>query len=116
MLAKLFAKNRQDEGSASQQRREMREDVVDGTVEIGGVRYPLVNWSYSGFLAKDFTGDHSPGDRVDVEISIGQGRKRFEFISKAALVRIDREGHKLVGAFVEMDRPTRIEIARYFGS
>ncbi|MDH3474795.1 MAG: hypothetical protein OEM59_14010 [Rhodospirillales bacterium] len=112
MLAKLFAKKVETE---DERRREDREDVAGGTIEIGGATYPLVNWSYSGFLAKDYTGEHNSGDRVEVIVSVLLDDGPLQFSSRAILVRVDREGRKIVGAYVEMDTATRVELARHFG-
>jgi hypothetical protein len=112
MLAKLFAKKDEAE---DERRREDREDAAGGTIEIDGTTYPLVNWSYSGFLAKDYTGEHNSGDRAEVTVSVSLDDGPFQFSSKAMLVRVDREGQKIVGAFVEMETATRVELARHFG-
>lgn len=114
MLAKLFARDKAAEAPV-ERRREGRRPVQDGDVEIGGVRYPLQDWSYSGFLARDYDGEHETGQRIEVAVSVRDGAEPIEFACKAILVRVDHAGGKLVGAFVELDTALRVELARHFG-
>ena len=114
MLAKLFSKDKAEETPA-ERRREGRRPVQDGDVEIGGARYPLQDWSSSGFLAHGYDGEHETGQRVDIAISVRDGAQPVEFACKAILVRVDRDSGKLVGAFVELETALRVELARHFG-
>lgn len=122
MLGSLFTRftSSKDEEVPRHQRREQRWVVTDGTVEIDGELCPLINWSYSGFLAESYGGFRRAGDKVDIVFSVAleddePEAGRFEFECQAMLVRIDRESRKVVGAFFEMATATRIEIARHFG-
>jgi hypothetical protein len=115
MLGNLFARFTRTEVSEADRRREAREDVPDGTVEIDGRAYPVANWSYSGFLAGCYTGDCKAGDRVDIKFTVHlRDGQAFEFACKAMMVRVDPESQKIVGAFVEMDAATRAKLARHF--
>ena len=115
MLGKLFA--RKAETVVVNERRDgERRPVENGSVELDGVRYPLVNWSYSGFLARDYTGDRKSRERVDVKLTFELDDGPFEFTSKAYLVQVDRDGNKLVGSLVEMSPALRVEMARRVGN
>lgn len=114
-LFKRFSSSNDGDDPPTEQRREQRLAVTDGRVEIDGESCPLVNWSYTGFLAEAYGGDHKAGDKVGVKVSIALGDGRFEFECPAMLVRVDSQSRKVVGAFAEMATATRIEIARHFG-
>jgi hypothetical protein len=116
MLSNLFSKINRGEAQPANRRREAREDVPEGTVEIDGRTYPVANWSYSGFLAGSYTGDRKAGDRVDIKFTVDLGDGgTFYFACKCVMVRVDPETQKLVGAFVEMDAAMRAKLARHFG-
>ena len=114
-LFNRFTSSKDDDATPLDRRREQRLPVTDGKVEIDGESCPLVNWSYTGFLAEAYGGDHKAGDKVGVKVSVALGDGRFEFECPAMLVRVDKESRKVVGAFAEMETATRIEIARHFG-
>ncbi len=114
-LFNRFASSKDDADAPPERRHEQRLPVTDGTVEIDGESCPLVNWSYTGFLAEAYGGEHKAGDKVGVKVSIALGDGRFAFECPAMLVRVDSESRKVVGAFAEMNTATRIEIARHFG-
>ena len=114
MLGRLFAKI--DRKAPPERRDEPAEPLCEGTVEIDGARYPLVNWSQSGFLAKDYSGDRGARDKAEVTLSVTLAGYPFEFTTTAMLVRVDRESRKAVGAFVDMETSLKVEIARRVGS
>ncbi len=114
-LFKRFTSSNGGDDAPQDRRREQRLAATDGTVEIDGESCPLVNWSYTGFLAEAYGGERKAGDKVGVKVSIALGDGRFEFECPAMLVRVDSESRKVVGAFAEMDTATRIEITRHFG-
>jgi len=115
MLNNLFARFTRTGEPEADRRRETRKAAPGGTVEIDGRAYPIVNWSYRGFLAGSYAGERKAGERVAITftIEIGTGQA-FAFTCKAMMVRVDPEAQKLVGAFVEMDAATRAKLARYF--
>ena len=114
-LINRFTSSKGGDATPPERRRVQRLPATDGKVEIDGESCPLVNWSYTGFLAEAYGGDHKAGDKVGITISVAFGEGRFEFECPAVLVRVDQESRKVVGAFAEMDTATRIEIARHFG-
>lgn len=114
-LFNRFTSSKDGDDAPQERRREQRLPAIDGRVEIDGESCPLVNWSYTGFLAEAYGGAHKAGDKVGVTLSVALGDGRFEFECSAMLVRVDSESRKVVGAFAEMDTATRIEIARHFG-
>jgi hypothetical protein len=115
MLNTLFARFGRTEEPAAGRRRETRRAAAGGKVEIDGRAYPVANWSYSGFLAGAYAGDRKAGDRVDITFTVETGGgQTLAFACEAMMVRVDPEGQKLVGAFVDMDPATRTKLARYF--
>lgn len=87
-----------------------------GTIHMDGATYPLVNWSQSGFLAKDYTGERSAREKLEVTLSVTLAGNPYEFTTTAMLVRVDQEGQKAVGAFVDMETSLKVEMARRLGA
>ena len=98
---------------APPERREGRERVAGGTVEIDGQSYPVENWSYTGFLAGPYAGSRKAGERVGFRFSVDLGGQAFAFACTAMMVRVDPASQKIVGAFVDMDAGTRAKLARH---
>ena len=114
MLRNLFGRSGGAEPAPTERRREHRENVPGGTVEIDGQSYPVENWSYTGFLAGSYEGTRKAGDRVDIRFTVETGGQDFAFSCKAMMVRVDPSSKKVVGAFVDMEAGTRAKIARHF--
>ena len=95
-------------------RREVREDVKFGTVEINGRSYPIRNWSSTGFLAQPCDFKCSEGDSVDIRFHVEIPGKTFRFDCKAILVRVDKKKQEVAGVFTMLDRETRVRIANHF--
>ena len=95
-------------------RREFREDVMSGTVEIQGRSYPVKNWSSTGFLAAPCDCKCSDGDSVPIRFHVEVPGKSFRFDCKAILVRVDGKSGEVAGVFTMMDRETRVLIANHF--
>ena len=89
--------------------------MAGGTIHMDGAAYPLVNWSQSGFLAKDYTGERSAREKLQVTLSVTLAGSPYEFTTTAMLVRVDRDGRKAVGAFVDMETSLKVEMARRLG-
>lgn len=114
MLRNFFARFGGAEPTPPEQRREDRQSVASGTVELDGQSYPVENWSYTGFLAGSYEGARKAGDRVDIRFTVDAGGHDFTFACEAMLVRVDPASRKIVGAFVDMEAGTRAKIARHF--
>jgi hypothetical protein len=114
MLRNLFARFGQAEQAPPERRREDRERLAGGTVQIDGQSYPVENWSYTGFLAGRYAGSRKAGERVDIRFSVDSGGRPIEFACMAMMVRVDPASQKIVGAFVDMDAGTRATLARHF--
>jgi hypothetical protein len=95
-------------------RREPREEVAVGTVEIGGRSYSVRNWSSTGFLAAPFDGAYKEGDSVDIKFQVQVPGQAIRFACKAILVRIDPQSREFAGVFTMMERETRVVVARHF--
>ena len=95
-------------------RREPREEVAVGTVEIGGRSYSVRNWSSTGFLAAPFDGAHKEGDSVDIKFQVQVPGRAIRFACKAILVRVNPQSREFAGVFTMMERETRVMLARHF--
>lgn len=95
-------------------RREPREAVTLGTVEIDGRHYTVKNWSSTGFLASPCDADHREGDTVDIRFGVQVPNRAITFSCKAIVVRVDRNAGELAGVFTMMDRDARILVAQHF--
>ena len=106
-----------DQGSteAAERRREERLANPEGYVELGGESFMLKDWSSSGFLAADYSGDLKPGDRVPIRVCVFLDDAENFFDCKAYVVRVDEESREIAGAFVEMDAEDRLAISLLFG-
>ena len=111
MLGRLFAKT--DRKQAPVRRGA---PMASGSIQIDGVTYPLASWSQSGFLAENYAGDRKSRDKVEVAVSVALDDGPFDFTCTAMLVRVDRDGRKVVGSFFDMDTGVRVEMARRLGT
>jgi hypothetical protein len=69
-----------------------------GQVSVGGVPYPLRNWSAQGFLAIPYTGNLGVGDKCVVNIHVQQEPFDIAFAAEAVIVR--KSAGELAGRFV----------------
>lgn len=95
-------------------RREGREFGVVGQVEIKGKRYPLDNWSSSGFAISGYDGALLRGDKTAIRAHVELDGDSIDFESHMIVVRVDLDKGVLGGVFIEMDRETRLMLANYF--
>jgi len=103
------------DASPKDKRREPHEEVEDGTVAINGQAYRVIDWSARAFMAKPCDIDCKIFDLVDIKFSIRFPTKRIEFVSRALVVRIDKERQELAAYFAELDEEAQIAIANHFG-
>jgi len=96
----------------AEKRRERREDVSRGMVEIDGCGYRVKNWSSTGFLASPCDCGRKEGDSVDIVFDIQAGGKALRFACKAIVVRAGNG--ELAGVFAMMDRDSRMAVTSYF--
>jgi len=101
-------------GNLNSGRREPREEVEDGTVEINGQTFPVFDWSARAFMAKPCDIDCKVPDRVDIKFSIRFPTKRIEFVSRAIVVRIDKEKQELAAYFAMLDEEAQLAITNHF--
>ena len=94
-------------------RRESREPA-DGSVKIAGESYALVDWSSSGFLAKDYSDGLNKGERHPIVFSVRIDEEDFYFECSVIIVRTAPEEGLVAGAFVLMDEKDRVAIAEHF--
>ena len=97
-------------------RREPREEVDDGSVEIDGHAYPIKNWSTRGFMAKPCDVDCNIADQLDIKIAVRFASEEIEFRSHAIVVRIDKKRRELAAAYVMLNDVARLAIAKHFGN
>jgi hypothetical protein len=110
MLGELFKRLR----SRKDRRREPREDVSLGTINLGGRVFPVRNWSSTGFLASPCEGAFREGDTVDIRFEIQVPGQVIRFSCQAILVRVDAKAQEIAGVFTMMDRDARVQVARHF--
>ena len=94
-------------------RRESRKPA-EGSVTIAEERYVLVDWSSSGFLAKNYSDGLSKGERQPIEFSVLIDDEIFCFECSAIIVRTAPEEGLVAGAFVLMDEKDRVAVAQHF--
>lgn len=99
--------------SVPEKRRENRAPV-GGSVRIAGQSYALVDWSSSGFLAKNYSDGLSKGERQPIEFSVLLNDEIYFFECWAIIVRIAPEEGLVAGAFVLMEEKDRLAVAQYF--
>ncbi|MGB8274461.1 MAG: hypothetical protein WCF16_04225 [Alphaproteobacteria bacterium] len=97
-------------------RRESREQVAFGSLQIGDATYPLKNWSTTGFLATSYGGAEQEGDRVYIRLSVQLPGRTFDMACKGIVVRVDREAREVAGVFVNVRTEDRVTLDRYFSS
>ncbi len=103
-------------GTEKDWRREPREEVDDGSVEIDGHTYPVKNWSARGFMAKPCDVDCSVADQLDVTFSIRIARETIEFSCRTIVVRVDKKRQELAAAFVMLNDVAELAVAKHFGN
>ena len=96
----------------AEKRRERREAVSHGTVEIDGRAYRVKNWSSTGFLASPCECNRKEGESVDILFNVETNGNTLRFACKAIVVRVGNG--ELAGVFTMMDRDTRMAVANYF--
>lgn len=98
---------------APDKRRECRKPA-EGSVKIAEERYVLVDWSSSGFLAKNYSDGLSKGERHPIEFSVLVDDEIFCFECSAIIVRTAPEEGLVAGAFVLMHEKDRVAVAQHF--
>ena len=96
-------------------RRDPREEVDDGSVEIGGRTYPVKNWSVHGFMAKPCDVKCNIADQLDVKITIRFAIEKIEFSCCVVVVRVDEKRQELAAAYVALSDAARSAVAQHFG-
>ena len=114
-MLKEFLKRFKKSPQGQEKRRDPRENVEDGEVEINGRTYPLCEWSRRAFMAKPCDIDCNTTDRIEIEFRVRYPDKRIEFSSRAIVVRIDKERQELAAIFVMLDEAAQTAIANHFG-
>ena len=96
-------------------RREPREEVDDGWVEIDGRTYPVKNWSAHGFMTKPCDVDCNIADQLDVKIVIRFAIEKFEFGCPAIVIRMDKKRRELAAAYVALGDAAQLAVTNHFG-
>jgi multidrug resistance efflux pump len=74
--------------------------ITPAEVEIGGVRYPTVNWSLGGFRIANFRATAQPGDHLLIHFRIDYQGFSVSFDAQSEVVRVERES--LAAKFVKL--------------
>ena len=85
-MLKNFLKRFEATPKGQDRRREPREEVEDGEVEIRGQNYCLNDWTPRAFMAKPCAIDCNITDRLDVTVRVRYPDKKIEFASRAIVV------------------------------
>lgn len=73
-------------------------------VQIGGMDYSSVNWSYGGMMVTDYAGDLRAGALLDIT-RMGPVERKQESVSiKARVVRADPASGLLAISFLHIDQ------------
>ncbi len=96
-------------------RKEPREEVREGSVRIYRERYPLKDWSRSGFLTAPCALGLDEGKELNISVSVTLAKKRLDFDCKAVVVRANDKNEEVACLFVMIDRGARIDIDQHFG-
>ena len=110
-ILKRFKASPQDQ----ERRREPREQVEDGEIEINGQTYRLKDWSPRAFMAKPCDIDCNVTNRLEIKFRARFPDKQIEFTGRAIVVRIDKERQEFAAYFAMLDEAAETAIANHFG-
>ena len=114
-MLKNFLKRFKAAPRGQDRRREPREEIENGEVEIRGRTYRLNDWTPRAFMAKPCDVDCNITDRLDVTVSLRYPDKKIEFACRAIVVRIDKERQELAAYFAMLDEAAETAVANHFG-
>jgi hypothetical protein len=99
-VAAFYLRRRSAPAAPAERRSEHRISPPSdcGVVSVGGVPYPLENWSAQGFLADPYTGALGVGSKCVVNIHVIQDPFDIAFAAEAVIVR--KDAGELAGRFV----------------
>ncbi len=96
-------------------RREEREEIWNGIVEINGQAFYVTDWSARAFMAKPCVIDCEINDRVDIKFSAHLPSGPIKFDCQGIVVRIDKKNQELAANFAMLDDEAEIAITEHFG-
>ena len=114
MLEK-FLKRFKPSPRGQERRREPREQVEDGEVEIKGQTYRLKDWTPRAFMARPCDIDCKITDRLEIKFRARFPDEQIEFTSRAIVIRVDKERQELAAYFAMLDEAAETAIANHFG-
>jgi multidrug resistance efflux pump len=82
-------------------------------ISIDETEHPVAEWSLGDFKVTDFFEEVSPGDNIDVKITIPFQGFEVSFSQKARVVRFVKETGEMAGEFRDMDKRRR-ELLKFF--
>lgn len=115
-LARKAAATPPEPEPETERRAVTRQEAAEGTVKFDDESYPIHNWNSRGFLAGDYAGTRTEGERLEVTCSIKAGDSEFAFTCQARIMRVDREAGSIAALFVGLDADNRAAIDKHFGS
>ena len=116
MLDRLRKLGRTGSKESDQPRREVREEVVDGMAVIQQQRFPIKNWSASGFCIGPTLMSPNPGEPLDIEFTISLPDPTLNFEARTAITRLDKEKMEFAGVFFRVEDDIRKSIDKHFGT
>ena len=103
-----------EECTVEQRRREVREELADGDAYIDGHKYPLQDWSASGYSVGPCNLEPTVGGRIEIEFHVPLPSR--ELVFKAPCVTVRRiQGEGLIGGtYLGVDPESRKIIDEHF--
>jgi hypothetical protein len=100
--------------SVEERRREIREQRTDGDAYVDGRKYPLNNWSASGFAVGPCNLTPPLGTRLEIEFHVPLSEQILIFKTLCLVVRHVKDEGLFAGMFSSLDDDTRKSIDEYF--
>ena len=103
-----------EEPTVEQRRREVREELSDGDAYIDGQKYPLQDWSASGYSLGPCNLEPTVGGRIEIEFHVPLPARKLVFKTPCVTVRSIKEEGLISGTYLGVDPESRKIIDEHF--
>lgn len=103
-----------DENTVEHRRREAREELTDGDAYIDGHKYPLQNWSASGYSVGPCNLEPRVGGRMEIEFHVPLPSRELVFKTPCVTVRRVQGEGLIGGTYLGVDLESRKIIDEHF--
>lgn len=103
-----------EQTTVEQRRREVREELVDGDAIINGEKYPLHDWSPSGYALGPCSLQPTVGGRVEIEFHVPLPAQKLVFKTPCVTVRNIQSEGLIGGTYLGVDPESRKIIDEHF--